>query len=149
MSAYAVEILLVDNNPESVQITLDLFRAIKLTNRVHTVNSSQAALSFLQESTNTNTPRPDIIFLEPCLPDNDGDKFLQELVRIPYLANIPVVFLLTPDITCDTIQYADLMIPFYVPKPLTGESLFNVVKRMDGFWVSIIQSDINPLVDRV
>lgn len=149
MSASPIEILLVDNDPEDIRVTLDLFREIKLNNRVYVVNDSRAALTFLRQSDDVDATYPDIILLDPCLPHNDGSRLIRELRRVPELANIPVVFLLTPDVDCDTLDYSGLSILYYTTKPLTAEALFSVVKSINGLWVSIVQSEINPPVDRV
>ena len=91
-----VEILLVEDNPGDVRLTMEVLRESKIRNNVNIVGDGAEALAFLYQSGNyADAPRPDLILLDLNLPKKDGREVLEEIKEDPELKRIPVVVLTT------------------------------------------------------
>ena len=91
-----VEILLVEDNPGDVRLTLEAFHEAKVCNKVHTVYDGVEAMAFLrQEGRYAQAPSPDIIVLDLNLPKKDGREILAATKCDDNMKRIPVVVLTT------------------------------------------------------
>ena len=80
--ASPVEILLVEDNPGDVRLTLEALKEGRLINSVHVVEDGEAAIEFLyQRGTYENVPRPSLILLDLNLPKRDGRELHKHAVR--------------------------------------------------------------------
>lgn len=101
-----VEILLVEDNPNDVELTLHAFKKHNLTNYIHVVRDGAEALDFIfgkGEYAGRNVGEtPKVILLDLKLPKVDGLEVLKQIKADPRTRSIPVVVLTTsaqePDI---------------------------------------------------
>lgn len=138
--ARAVEILLVEDNPGDVRLTLEALRENRLHNNLHVVEDGEEAMAFLRrESGYADVPRPDLILLDLNLPKKDGREVLAEIKEDPNLKRIPVVILTTSLAEEDVFSMYDLYANCYVTKPVDLEQFIKVVRTIEEFWVTIVK----------
>jgi CheY-like chemotaxis protein len=92
-----MEILLIEDNPEDVEITLRAFRKYQLANKIHVVRDGEEALECLfstgRYADRTLCSQTRLILLDLKLPKVDGLEILQRCKSDPRTKNIPVVIL--------------------------------------------------------
>ncbi len=135
-----VEILLVEDNPGDVRLTIEALKESKLLNMFHTVEDGIEALAFLRHQGKfKKKPRPDLILLDLNLPIKDGREVLEEIKKDNDLKRIPVVILTTSRADEDIIKTYNLHANCYVNKPVEMEQFIKVVKSIGDFWFSIVK----------
>ena len=135
-----VEILLVEDNPGDVRLTMEAFRGAKVLNNVSVVEDGEEAMAFLRrEGTHSDAPRPGLILLDLNLPRKDGREVLAELRADESLRRIPVVVLTISQAEQDMLQSYDLNANCYVTKPVDFEQFLNVVKAIQEFWLALVR----------
>lgn len=135
-----IEILLVEDNPGDVRLTLEAFKEAKVTNRIHTVQDGEAALSFLQrQGSYADAPKPDMILLDLNLPKKDGREVLEAIKKDPALKRIPVVILTTSKAEEDILKTYDLHANCYITKPVDIDQFFGVIKSIESFWLTFVR----------
>ena len=135
-----IEILLVEDNPGDVRLTMEALKENKVSNNLHVVSDGVAALKFLnREETYVDVPRPDLILLDLNLPKKDGREVLAEIKSDDTLRRIPVVVLTTSQAEEDISKAYDLYANCYVTKPVDLEKFITVVKSIEDFWVTIVK----------
>lgn len=135
-----VTILLVEDNPGDVRLTLTALERGGIANSVHVVSDGIAALDFLyRRGEYSDAPRPDLIFLDLNLPRKDGREVLAELKSAPGLRRIPIVVLTTSDAEEDVLRSYDLHANCYITKPLAFPDFVEVVNRLEEFWFGIVR----------
>ena len=135
----AVEILLIEDNPGDVRLTIEALKESKIMNNMHVVDDGIEALSFLKkEGIYKDKPRPDLIILDLNLPKKDGREVLGEIKSDDYLKQIPIVILTTSEAEEDIIKSYELHANCYITKPVNMEQFIKVVKSVGDFWFSIV-----------
>jgi chemotaxis family two-component system response regulator Rcp1 len=134
-----VEILLVEDNPGDVRLTLEAFKETKVRNNVSVVSDGGAALAFLRrEGEYGDAPRPDLILLDLKLPVVDGRDVLDQIKADQALRRIPVVILTTSEAERDILKTYQLHANCYITKPVDLDQFIEVVRSIDQFWLSIV-----------
>ncbi len=135
-----LEMLLVEDNPDDVDLTIEALEDTKVANRLHVVTDGVAALSFLRrEGKYAQAPRPAIILLDLNLPKKDGREVLADIKADPVLRRIPVIVLTTSS-SQDDIQRAYAMhANCYITKPVDFEQFVQVVQAIENFWLTMVQ----------
>lgn len=131
-----IEILLVDDSPADVRLTIEALKEAKVRNQIHVAVDGEAALEFLR------TPgqrRPDLIFLDLNLPGIDGREVLAEIKSDPELAIIPVVILTTSRAEEDVLRTYQLHANCYITKPVDLPQFIRVVQSIEDFWFSVVR----------
>lgn len=135
-----IEILLVEPNSGDVRLFTENFKEAKIANTIHDVSDGDEALDFLhQRGEYKNTPRPDLILLEPQLPGKSGMDVLSELKNQPALNEIPIIVLTSSDAGERIVQSHGLDADSYIQKPVEPEEFIDFVQSVEEFWLSIIQ----------
>ena len=135
-----IEILLVEDNPGDVRLTLEVFKESKMHNNLSSVGDGVEALAFLrQEGQYVRSPRPDLILLDLNLPKKDGREVLAEIKEDPDLRRIPVVVLTTSRAERDVVRSYNLHANCYISKPIDLEQFITVVRSIEDFWLSIVK----------
>ncbi len=136
----SVEILLVEDNPGDVRLTVEALKESKLLNNLNVVEDGIEALAFLKnQGSYKKNPRPDLILLDLNLPKKDGREVLAEFKKDNSLKHIPVVILTTSQADEDIIKTYNLHANCYVTKPVDMEQFLKVVKSVGDFWFSIVR----------
>lgn len=135
-----IDILLVEDNPGDVRLTMEALREAKVLNNLVVVPDGIEALAYLNRQTiYRRAPRPDLILLDLNLPKKDGRALLEEIKQSPELKRIPVVILTSSKAEEDIIKAYDLHANCYVTKPVGLEQFIQVLRTIEDFWLSIVK----------
>lgn len=142
-------ILLVEDNPADVELTLRAFRRRKLSNPITVARDGEEALDYVHRrgAFAAWAPVPAVILLDLRLPKVDGLEVLRELKRHPVYRNIPVVVLTTSAQDGDIKESYESGAASYIVKPVEFEKFHEVVERIDLYW--ILTNVPYPLAERV
>jgi len=135
-----IEILLVEDNPGDVRLTLEVMKDARVRNHMSMVKDGVEALAFLRrEGDFADAPRPDLILLDLNLPKKDGREVLADIKADPTLRRIPVVVLTVSKDEEDILKSYDLYANCYVTKPINMEQFVAVVRSIEDFWLTIVK----------
>lgn len=136
----AIEILMVEDNPADVRLTVEALKEHKVRNNLHVVDDGEKAMAFLeQQGEYEDVPRPDLILLDLNLPRKDGREVLEEIKGNSILKRIPVVVLTTSEAEEDIIRSYELHANCYITKPVDLDQFITVVKTIEDFWFQIVR----------
>ena len=136
----SVEVLLVEDNPGDVRLTMEALKEGKMLNHVSVVGDGVEAVAFLhRQGKYAKSARPDVILLDLNLPKKDGREVLAEIKTDPELRRIPVVILTTSSAEHDILKTYDLHANCYITKPVDLEQFIRVVKLIEDFWLTIVK----------
>jgi two-component system, chemotaxis family, response regulator Rcp1 len=139
VSIRPIDILLVEDNPGDVRLTVEALREGKVHNNLHVVGDGVDALAFLhREGQYADAPTPDLILLDLNLPRKDGREVLAEIKADPQLRRIPVVVLTTSNAEQDVLRSYDLHANCYITKPVDLDQFINVVRTIEEFWLAVV-----------
>jgi two-component system, response regulator len=138
-----IEILLVEDNPNDIEITLHAFRKHNLANRIQVVRDGEEALEFIFctgrfEVRDINDP-PKIILLDLKLPLVDGLEVLRQIKADPRTKKIPVVVLTSSRQEQDVVRSYDYGVNSYIVKPLDFDQFTESARILGLYWVLLNQ----------
>jgi CheY-like chemotaxis protein len=134
-----IQILLVEDSPGDVRLTIEALKEGKVRNDLSVVPDGVEALAFLRrEERYVDAPRPDLILLDLNLPRKDGRAVLAEIKADESLRRIPVVILTTSRAEQDILRSYDLNANCYVVKPVDLDQFIGVVKSIEDFWFTVV-----------
>ena len=140
LQAKVIHILLVDDDPGDVRLTLESLKRSKLYSSIDTVDNGEEALAYLrQEGKYSNSPRPDLILLDLNMPRKDGRETLEEIKKDPKLRLIPVVVLTTSSSEADVFKSYDLGANCYITKPVDLTEFMKVIHETESFWFAVVK----------
>lgn len=138
MQGRPVEILLVEDNPADVQLTVEALRDARVHNNLHVASDGEEAMAFLRKRNGyAAAPRPDLVLLDLNLPRKSGREVLADVKADPDLRRIPVIILSTSSNDDDIASAYDLAANCYVTKPVDLDEFIGVVRAIDSFWLSL------------
>jgi CheY-like chemotaxis protein len=142
-------ILLVEDNPMDVELTLDSFRELGLMNQVRVASNGQEALDYLlgrrEYSDRETYPLPGLVLLDLKLPGMDGFEILRQIKSTPILKRLPVVILTSSREEGDRILSYDNGANSYLTKPVSFERFLNVVRQIEEYWLSLnVEPPLEP-----
>jgi|SRR6056297_2803661 len=126
-------ILLVEDNPVDLDLTMRAFKSQNLENPILTARDGEEALAFI-EKWEKGKPWPVVILLDLKMPKINGLEVLKELKSNPVLKSIPVVVLTTSSETSDIKRAYQLGANSYIVKPVDFEKFLDVAKQIDLYW---------------
>lgn len=138
-----VEILIVEDNPQDLDLALRALRKANLTNRVHVARDGAEALQFIlcegphAERKMENGPK--VILLDLKLPKIDGLEVLQRIKSDPRSKSIPVVVLTSSKEQSDVIDSYNLGVNSYIVKPVNFEQFSEAVQKLGMYWLLLNQ----------
>jgi two-component system response regulator len=143
MPENAIDILLVDDNPHDVELTMHAFQKHGLAKRLHVVRDGEEALSFFH-CTGTYAKRnpddaPKLILLDLKLPLVDGHYVLRQIRSNPRTRMIPVVVLTSSREDRDIFQCYQLGINSYIVKPVNYDQFIEAAWTIAEYWLAINQ----------
>ena len=135
-----IEILLVEDNPGDIILTIDALKEGKVLNNVNVVKDGEQALEYLRKQGNySSSSIPDIILLDLNLPKKSGLQVLQEIKNDKDLKKIPVVILTSSAADEDVIIAYDNYVNCYIRKPVDLNSFMEVINKIEDFWLSFVK----------
>jgi len=138
-----VEILLVEDNPNDVELTLRALKKHNITNKVHVVKDGAEALEYIF-TTGTYAGRdinhfPKVILLDLKLPKVDGLEVLRRVKSDERTKLIPVVVLTSSKEERDLVESYRLGANSYIAKPVDFESFVKAVSELGLYWLLLNQ----------
>ncbi|MDQ6672616.1 MAG: response regulator [Chloroflexota bacterium] len=134
-----IEILLVEDNPGDVRLTIEGLKDSKVRNKLHVARDGVEAMAFLRrEGAHLGAARPDLILLDLNLPRMDGREVLSAIKCDAKLKTIPVVVLTTSRAEQDVLRSYELQANCYITKPVDLEQFITVVRSIEDFWFTIV-----------
>ena len=135
-----IEILIVDDNPGDVRLTVEALKDGRVQNRLHTAKDGMEAIAFLRRKGKySNAPLPDLILLDLNMPRMNGSQLLAEIKEDPALKQIPVVILTGSREREDIVKTYNLHADCYVNKSIDLEQFIKTVKSIINFWLTVIK----------
>lgn len=142
MKVQPITILMADDDEEDRMLTLKAFELNRVGNTLRFVEDGEDLLDYLYQRGKYEggeaAPRPGLILLDLNMPRLDGREALAVIKRDPALRRIPVVVMTTSEADQDIARSYDLGANSYVTKPVTFESLAQVIKALDQYWFEIV-----------
>jgi len=141
-----VEILLVEDNPNDVELSLRALKKNNLANRVVVVNDGEEALDLIfargtyKSRTIENVPK--VILLDLKLPKVDGLEVLRAVKSDQHTKAIPVVILTSSREEKDIIESYRLGVNSYITKPVDFDKFVEAVKTLGLYWLLLNQPPI-------
>jgi CheY-like chemotaxis protein len=133
------EILLVEDTPSDVRLTLLAFKQNKRGCRVTAVENGVEAMALLRrQGQYARAPRPDLILLDLKLPLKSGFEVLAEIKTDEDLQSIPVVVLTSSPREADVLKAYNIKANAYVIKPVEFEEYLKMVAVLEAFWCSAV-----------
>lgn len=140
----AVEILLVEDNPQDLELAQRALRKANLTNRIHVARDGEEALEFLfcegPHSARRIEDTPKVILLDLKLPKVDGLEVLRRLKGDPRTRTIPVVVLTSSKEQNDVVESYHLGVNSYIVKPVNFDSFVGAVQQLGMYWLLLNQA---------
>jgi CheY-like chemotaxis protein len=141
MSDQRVDILLVEDNPNDVKLTLNAFATANLANSVYVARDGVEALDYLfgaEQNTDKKIPdKPKLILLDLKLPRLNGHEVLTRLKGDPRTSAIPVVVLTSSSEERDVMKTYEVGVNSYIVKPVNFEQFTEAVRDIGKYWLVI------------
>lgn len=134
------KVLLVEDNEDDVELTLEALKDSKLRVEIDVVQDGLSAMAFLRrEGKYSEKNRPDLILLDLNLPLMDGREVLKEIREDPDLTAIPVVVLTTSEDEGDILKAYKLHANCYISKPVDFTHFTEIIRQIEGFWLQLVK----------
>ncbi|XUW91174.1 response regulator [Burkholderia sp. M6-3] len=130
-------ILLVEDNPNDIELTLIALEKTRLANPVVSLRDGEEALQYLRREgqwADRGAEIPAVILLDKKLPKVDGHEVLKTVRADEALRRIPVVMLTSSREESDLLRSYDLGVNAYVVKPVQFEDFMDAIKDLGVFW---------------
>lgn len=134
-----VDILLVEDSPKDLELTLYTLRENNLANSIEVARDGEEALDFLfcrngfSERSENNHPK--VIMLDLKLPKVDGLEVLKAIKSDPKTKSIPVVVLTSSREENDLIESYKLGVNSYIVKPIDFSQFVSAIKELGYYWL--------------
>ena len=154
MSPSEIVILLVEDNPADVKLTLHALRGEKLGNHIDVVGDGEEALDYIFHrgtySASPDATLPQLILLDLKLPKVDGLEVLRQVKADPRTKVVPVVILTSSTEERDLVESYRLGVNSYIQKPVDFNQFRETVKQLGLYWLLVNQAPpIHKLVIQV
>jgi len=134
----SLTILLVEDNPDHVYLTLEGFKRSGLSNEVKVVVDGQQALDYLfrigKYSDDKEFPLPDLILLDIKLPKKDGIEVLKAIKEEDRLKNIPVIMLTTSRDEAEVVKSYNYGANSFISKPVEFSDFMKAIHDLHLYW---------------
>lgn len=137
-------ILLVEDNPDDVTLTLRALKKNNLLNEVVVARDGVEALDFLfcegGYASRASEPMPELILLDLKLPKVDGLEVLKRIRANQRTRLLPVVILTSSNEQSDIISGYELGVNSYIRKPVDFEQFIEAVRQLGLYWLVLNQA---------
>jgi two-component system response regulator len=138
-----ITILMADDDADDRLMTREAFAESRLANDLRFVEDGEELLDYLHRrgrySDPASSPRPGLILLDLNMPRKDGREALREIKSDPRLKRIRVVVLTTSKAEEDIYRTYDLSAASYITKPVTFDSMVEVIRTLGKYWLEIVE----------
>jgi CheY-like chemotaxis protein len=139
-----VEILLVEDNPQDLELTVRALRKNNLANAITTVSDGEQALDFIfargaYAGRDINN-HPRVVFLDLKLPKVDGIEVLRQVKMDERTRTIPIVVVTSSAEERDRVESYQLGVNSYVVKPIEFDAFAKTIAELGFYWMAINKS---------
>jgi len=136
VTARTVEILLVEDNPNDLELALRAFERHKFANSIEVARDGQEALDYLLGGNGRAAGiAPRVVLLDLKLPKIDGLQVLREIRADDTLKHLPVVILTSSREESDIVESYDLGVNSYIVKPVDFDKFVETVQTLGLYWL--------------
>jgi CheY-like chemotaxis protein len=136
-------VLMADDDEDDQMFAQDAFEESGLPHDINFVNDGEALIDYLNLCLESDEPNrtllPDLILLDLNMPRKDGREALRDIKANPKLRHIPVVVLTTSSSDGDVYKSYDFGANSYITKPVTFDSLVEVLETLGKYWFSVVR----------
>lgn len=143
-----VDILLVEDNPRDVELTLKAFKKSGLNNQVHVIHDGSEALEFLfgtgRHENRKNEPLPLVVLLDLNLPSMGGIEVLRSIKSNEKTQTVSVAVLTVSESDTDFQASQSLGADAYIVKPVNFQRFCNITPQLACQWALLRQTQAPP-----
>lgn len=133
------EILLADDSPTDVMLTVEALKFHNVLNPVHVAEDGIKAMEYLRrQGRHAGARLPGLIILDLNMPRKGGREVLTEIKNDPELRAIPVVVLTMSKAEEDVARAYGLHANCYITKPVDFEKFTDVVRAINDYWFGVV-----------
>jgi two-component system, response regulator len=138
-----IEILLVEDNPTDLELTLLALEKHKFANKVHVARDGEEALDFLfcrgKHGDRCFEDSPRVVLLDLKLPKVDGLEVLRQLKSDPRTRAVPVVVMTSSNQQRDMVESYKFGVNSYIQKPINFSDFQEIMGQLGYYWLAINQ----------
>lgn len=147
MTGTTVEILLVEDNPNDLELALHAFKKHNFINTIEVARDGQEALDYLFGGPGRSPGAlPRVVLLDLKLPKVDGLEVLRQIRAHQTLRHLPVVILTSSREECDLVESYDLGVNSYIVKPVDFTQFVETVQALGLYWLLVNEPPVIPTV---
>jgi len=141
VNSTAIETLLVEDNPQDLELTLRALRKANLANLVQVARDGAEALDFIfcegVHAGRRIEDVPRVVLLDLSLPKVDGLKVLRRIKADPRTRTIPLVALTSSREQGDVVESYRLGVNSYIVKPVNFDGFMAAVQQLGLYWLRL------------
>ncbi len=138
-----ITILIADDDPEDRMLAAEALKESRLANDIRFVEDGEELIDYLSMrgrfANPDDAPRPGVILLDLNMPRKDGREALREIKESADLRRIPIIVLTTSKAEIDIYRSYDLGVNSFIVKPVTFDSLVEVMQVLRKYWFEIVE----------
>ncbi|HVN23481.1 MAG TPA: response regulator [Syntrophorhabdales bacterium] len=140
MQENTIEIILVEDNPADVEMTIAALKERNLANKVHVLRDGAEALAYIMNNVDCRPGKaeqqcPKLVLLDLKLPKVDGLELLKRIRSDERTKSVPVVILTSSNEERDRIASYRLGVNSYVVKPVDFDEFARAVAEIGFYWL--------------
>ena len=147
-----IKIVVAEDDPDDRMFLKEALEESRLANDLHFAEDGEELMDYLYHRGKyadlADTSRPGLILLDLNMPKKDGREVIKEIKSDPELRRIAIVVLTTSKAEEDIYRSYDLGVNSFITKPVTFESLVEVMKTIGRYWFEIVELPTEKLEDR-
>ena len=145
---HPIEILLIEDNPDDIDLALNALERYQITNRIHIVRDGAAALDYMfargcYTERNVSDP-PRVVLLDLKLPLVDGLEVLRQIKADRRTQAVPVVVMTASREECDIVESYRLGVNSYIVKPVDFEQFTEAMRLIGLYWLLLNEPPLLP-----
>jgi len=139
----SITILLAEDDPDDRFIVSEAFEESRLANALNIVEDGEELMDYLNRRGKYSEIKgwsiPGLILLDLNMPRKDGREALKEIKADSRFKRIPIIVLTTSKAEEDIIRTYDLGVNSFITKPVSFESLVDIMKTLKKYWFEIVE----------
>jgi two-component system response regulator len=148
MTNEGLEVLLVEDDPDDLELTLHALREARITNPIHIARDGEEALDYIFSRgafAGREATRPRVILLDLKLPKVDGLQVLRQIKADQRTKGVPIVILTSSSEERDLIEGYRLGANSYIQKPVDFAQFQQTIRELGYYWLVVNQAPPNAI----